>query len=102
MELMTPEEANVWLERFISDGEWPEQLPNSQNSVPQEKKQLLSWSEFHSLMGRYCEYRGWQILSDGPGDFSLAIFATREDPATDRTEALQERLPFEEEDALPF
>jgi hypothetical protein len=101
MERMTPEEANAWIDRFISDEEWPEQSSSSENSAPQEETHPLSWSEFLSILSRYCEHRGWELISDDPTDCSLIIFGPKDQTSAGR-EPLQEHLLFSEEDALPF
>jgi hypothetical protein len=100
MKLITPEEVGD-LQQLLEDAVLQEQSPISEESAPWEKNRPLSWSEFHSLLSLYCEHRGWELLSDGPGDLSLAVFA-HEDQATNGAEALQGRLAFGEEEALPF
>jgi hypothetical protein len=98
--IITPEEVND-LQRLLEDAVSQEQSLTSGASTPWEEKRPLSWSDFHTLLICYCAHRGWELLSDGPGDLSLAIFA-HGDKATGEAEALQGRLPFAEEDALPF
>jgi hypothetical protein len=53
------------------------------------------------MLSRYCEHRGWELISDDPTDCSLIIFGPKDQNRAER-EALQESLPFAEEDALPF
>jgi hypothetical protein len=102
MKLMTPEEANAWLERLISDADWPEFSAKAKESTPGQEKQPLSWSDFLAIMVRYCNARHWKIIIGEEGDMSLAIFA-HEDHTTDEAEARQGRLPYaEEEETLPF
>jgi hypothetical protein len=101
MESMTPEEANAWLERFISNEDWPEFSAKAKETTPGQEKQPLSWEEFRAIMVSYCSARQWEIIFDEEDERSLLICAPK-DHATDGTEALHGHFPFGEEDALPF
>jgi hypothetical protein len=100
MESITPEATNILLQLFESDNP-PEQSPTSENSVAWQGKCPLSWSDFRAILLSYCHARHWEITFGEENDMSLAIFAN-EDQATNGTEDFQGRLPFAEEDALPF
>lgn len=94
------EKANDWLEWLIPDDP-QEQSPKIEENAPGQKKRPLIWAEFAARLERYCNVRQWEIIFRDEDDRSLLIYATHDDQTTDRVEALQEQLPFEE-DALPF
>jgi hypothetical protein len=89
-------------QRLLEDDNPQEQSPTSKDSVAWQGERPLSWSDFQAILVSYCNARQWKILCGEEDDMSLAIFAHQEQ-ATDGAEALQERLPFENDsDALPF
>jgi hypothetical protein len=94
------EKANKVIRQFMPDDDSQEQFLPSEDYGFWEQTTPLSWSDFLSILTRYCEYRGWELVSDGPGDFSLMIFA-HQDQALQEAAAQQEPLPFDEE-PLPF
>jgi hypothetical protein len=105
METITPEAvkaANAYIDQFLEDGKPVTEADSPDQEVPWEQKRPLSWADFLAILVRYSEQRGWEVIYDSVDDLAVAIFA-HDDQREDEVEALQGRLPLEDDpDACPF
>jgi hypothetical protein len=90
MALMTPEEANEWIRKFISDDDPQEQSPPLVESVARQEKPPLSWADFRAIMVSYCSARKWEIIFGDEDDRSLLIYAHEESPVPSPSSEISE------------
>jgi hypothetical protein len=98
--MITPEEANAWLHKFIVDEDSPGEVVTSKQSIPWQESPPTSWIEFLTLMSRFTEAMGWELDYDTAEDMALIIFG-HEDSVTDSAEVQQGGFSFKE-DKFPF